>query len=73
MNLSLSARESEVLSLIVGEYTTNEIAEELCVNCETVRTHRKNLLMKLGARNVAGLVRRAFEYNLVSIPLSQTQ
>ncbi|MBK8503648.1 MAG: helix-turn-helix transcriptional regulator [Saprospiraceae bacterium] len=73
MKLSLSTRESEVLSLIVGEYTTNEIADELCVNCETVRTHRKNLLVKLGARNVAGLVRRAFEYNLLPYPLPKAQ
>jgi DNA-binding CsgD family transcriptional regulator len=68
LKLSLSARESEILNLIVDEYTTNEIAEALFVTTETVRTHRKNLLLKLGARNVAGLVRRAFEQRIIPYP-----
>lgn len=65
MNVSLSKREEEVLNLIVDEYTTNEIANKLFVSTETVRTHRKNLLEKFKARNVAGLVRRAFEHRVV--------
>ena len=65
MNVSLSKREEEVLNLIVDEYTTNEIANKLFVSTETVRTHRKNLLEKFKARNVAGLVRRALEQRLV--------
>ena len=65
MNILLSKREAEVLNLIMYEYTTNEIANKLFVSTETVRTHRKNLLEKFKARNVAGLVRRALEQRLV--------
>lgn len=65
MNVSLSKREEEVLNLIVDEYTTNEIADKLFVSTETIRTHRKNLLEKFKARNVAGLVRRAFQHQFV--------
>ena len=65
---SLSNRESEILQLIIEEYTTDEIATALSVTSETIKTHRKNMLVKLGARNVAGLVRRAFQYNIISIP-----
>ena len=66
MIANLSNRETEVLELISQEYTTSEIARRLCVSAETVKSHRRNLLIKLDARNVAGLMRRAFELHLLS-------
>ena len=62
----LSRREKQVLKLIVEEYTTGEIAHALEIGFGTVETHRRNLLTKLGARNTAGLVRCALEYNLLA-------
>lgn len=61
----LSRREKEVLQLIVDEYTTQEIADQLFISFGTVETHRRNILSKLGARNTAGLVRIALEYQLL--------
>ncbi len=61
----LSRREKQVLQLIVEEYTTSEIAEKLFISFGTVETHRRNLLIKLGARNTAGLVRTSLEYGLL--------
>lgn len=61
----LSRREKQVLKLIVNEYTTGEIADELGISFGTVETHRRNLLIKLGARNTAGLVRTGLEYGLL--------
>ena len=61
----ISRREKQVLRLIVEERTTGEIAEELFISFATVETHRRNLLMKLNARNTAGLVRSALEYDLL--------
>lgn len=61
----LSRREKEVLGLIVDEHTTQEIAEKLFISFGTVETHRRNILSKLGARNTAGLVRIALEYQLL--------
>ncbi|MEM6632247.1 MAG: response regulator transcription factor [Bacteroidota bacterium] len=63
--LKLSNREKEVLRLIVEEYTTQEIADQLFISIKTVETHRRNLLSKLNARNTAGLVRIAVENGLV--------
>lgn len=60
----LSRREKEVLLLILEEYTTQEIAEKLFISFGTVETHRRNMLIKTGARNTAGLVRIALEYEL---------
>jgi DNA-binding NarL/FixJ family response regulator len=61
----LSRRETEILQMIVDEFTTQEIAEKLFISFSTVETHRRNILIKLGARNTAGLVRVAIENNLL--------
>ena len=61
MNIHLSPRENQILQLISQELTTSEIAQNIFVSPETVRTHRRHLHAKLGVRNVAGLIRVAFE------------
>jgi len=61
---TLSRREKEVLQLILDECTTQEIADKLYIGFGTVETHRRNMLIKVGARNTAGLVRIALEYGL---------
>lgn len=62
----LTRREKEILNLIVEEHTTDEIAEKLFISRTTVITHRKSLLRKLNAKNVAGLVKKAFEFGLLN-------
>jgi DNA-binding NarL/FixJ family response regulator len=62
---TLSKREKEILGLILEEHTTQEIADLLHISFGTVETHRRNMLIKTGARNTAGLVRIALEYELV--------
>ena len=62
---TLTRREKEVLTLIVKEYTTDEIATELFITSKTVEAHRSNLIQKLDVKNVAGLVRVALEKGLI--------
>ena len=57
----ITEREKQVLKLIAYEYSTREIASELFVSYDTALSHRKNLLRKMAVKNVAGLVRVAFE------------
>ncbi len=52
----LTERELEVLRAICQEMTTTEIAGKLFLSPRTVEFHRNNILLKTGARNVAGLV-----------------
>jgi len=66
----ITKRETEVLSLIVDEYTTKEIASQLYISYQTASTHRKNLLAKLDVKNSAGLVRKAFELGIVQLPFT---
>jgi len=61
----ISRREKEVLKLIVEEYTTQEIANELFISLKTVESHRSSLLAKTNARNTAGLVRITMEHKLL--------
>jgi len=56
---TLTGREKEVLSLIAQEFSNGKIARKLHISELTVKTHRKHLLKKLGAKNSIGLVRIA--------------
>ena len=60
----LSSRELDVLRLLRSELTGPEIAAELVVSLNTVRTHTKNIFMKLGVTNRRAAVRRADELGL---------
>jgi len=63
----LTSRELDVLKGISDGKSTQEIARELCVSTNTVDTHRRHLMEKLGARNVADLVMTAVSKGLVPI------
>ncbi len=63
--IELSRREKEVLKLIINEYTAKEIADELIISQHTVESHRKNIFSKLGVKNVAGVVKYAYENGLM--------
>jgi DNA-binding NarL/FixJ family response regulator len=60
----LSLREKEVLGMIAEGYPNAEIGAKLFISPETVKTHRRNLMAKLGIHNVSSLVRFAFEHKL---------
>jgi NarL family two-component system response regulator LiaR len=47
----LTAREWEVIDLLSEGLTTDEIAESLVLSAETIRSHIKNLMRKLGAHS----------------------
>lgn len=64
----LTRREKEVLKLILGEKTSVEIAEILCISRRTVETHRRNLLGKVGAKSSIGLVMFAMRHKIVFDP-----
>lgn len=64
---SISVRETQILELIVNEFTNKEIASQLFISYQTVATHRKNLRDKLSVRNTAGLIRKSYELGLLSV------
>ncbi len=63
--IELTRRERELLRLIVEGYTSNEIADKMCLGFETIRSYRKNLHLKLDAHNTAELTKKALENKLL--------
>ncbi len=61
----LSSREREILKLIVDGYSNQEMGEKLFLGIETIKTYRKNLIQKLGAKNSMILVKMAIEKKLI--------
>ncbi|GII76984.1 DNA-binding response regulator [Sphaerisporangium rufum] len=61
----LTAREVEVLRLVAAGLSNDEIAGQLVISRATAKTHVSRVMGKLGARDRAQLVVRAYESGLV--------
>ncbi len=57
----LSRRQEQIMRLVAGGLTSSEIADRLNISAATVTTHRRDLMRKLGLRNVAELTRHALQ------------
>lgn len=61
----LTNRERQILALLAEGLSTAEIAQKLSRDEETVRSHRKNIMLKLNAKNIAEAVRIGIEKRLI--------
>lgn len=64
---ALSAREREVLQLVVEGRSSAEIAEMLALSPKTVETYRSRLMTKLGIADLPGLVKFAVLHGLTPL------
>lgn len=64
---SLSAREREVLQLVVEGKSSVEIAEILYLSPKTIETYRSNLMKKLQVDNIPELVKLAIRHGLTPL------
>ena len=62
----LSEREVEVLRMVAGGRTNQQIADELVLSVKTVARHVSNILNKTGLDNRSAATAYAFEHGLVS-------
>lgn len=63
--MPLTERELEVVQLLAMEYTNDKIATKLHISFRTVETHRKNIMQKTKAHNLAGLLKYAYSKGLL--------
>lgn len=61
----LSIREFEVLELIAKGHSNKEIAEQLFISANTVKTHSSNLFSKLGVQRRTQAVQKAREMRIL--------
>lgn len=61
----LSARELQVLRLVVSGASNQEIANQLVISLSTVKAHTNTIYAKLGVVGRSQAIRRAHELNLV--------
>jgi DNA-binding NarL/FixJ family response regulator len=62
---SLTKRENEILIMIVAGKTNKDISQKICRTERTVEYHRHRLMVKLGAKTAADLVKRSIVMGIV--------
>lgn len=63
--VELTPREKDILKLVCEEMSSQEIADKLFISVHTAETHRRNLLSKTGCKNSVGLVKYAYDNDLM--------
>lgn len=64
---SLSAREREILQLVVEGKSSAQIAEVLFLSPKTVETYRSRAMQKLGVKDLAALIKFAIQHGLTGL------
>lgn len=63
--VNLTLREIEIIRLIEKEYNNKKIADTLFLSERTVETHRKNIFRKTKTSSLIGLIKYAYEHQLI--------
>jgi two-component system nitrate/nitrite response regulator NarL len=66
---TLTPREREILGMLATGMSGPQIATTLGLSARTVHVHRSRIMRKLGTHNVAQLIRRALELDLIKLGL----
>ena len=62
---ALTARETEILTLLASGYSTQKVADELFLSPHTVHTHRKSIIRKLSIKSPTEFVIYALDFGLI--------
>ena len=57
--IEISKREEQIIKLIAKGLNNNDIAKQLFLSVETVKTHKKNIKLKINVNNTAEIIKYA--------------
>lgn len=63
----LTSKEKQIFDLLIQNYSTSEIAQNLKISDKTVRNHISNVLLKLGVKGRAQAVVELIRMNEIEI------
>jgi len=63
----LTAREKEILRLMLSELANKEIADKLFISERTVEAHRRNIYRKTNTSSIIGLMKWSVENNVIDL------
>jgi DNA-binding NarL/FixJ family response regulator len=66
-NTGFSAKEVEIIRLICRQMTAREISKEVFLSERTVEQYRSNITRRIGAKNVAGVIRFALRHGIITL------
>lgn len=64
-DVQLTPREQEILLVLSDLYTNAEVAQQLCITSNTVKSHLRTVYQKLGVNTRGQAIRRARELDLL--------
>ena len=65
VQMSLSAREMEIIELVASGLTNQEIAQKLTISKRTVDNHVSNMFTKTGSKNRVALLNWAMDHGKI--------
>ena len=65
VQMSLSAREMEIIELVANGLTNQEIAQKLTISKRTVDNHVSNMFTKTGSKNRVALLNWAMDHGKI--------
>ncbi|HEV3325306.1 MAG TPA: response regulator transcription factor [Puia sp.] len=66
-NTGFSAKELEIIRLLCRQKTAREISKEVYLSERTVEQYRSNITRRIGAKNVAGVIRFALQHGIITL------
>lgn len=64
--LDIKGRRLEILKLTAEGKTSVEVAKTLTISYETVKTHKKHLILEFNAKNMAQVISIAYKKGILS-------
>jgi DNA-binding NarL/FixJ family response regulator len=66
-NTGFSSKEIEIIRLICQQKTAKEISRQIFLSERTVEQYRSNISKRIGARNIAGIIRFALQNHIIDL------